>query len=829
LKSSIKIKLLVLISSLLLVSVGAYVYFALNIFLTDKTSYIYENTLSTTKLLAKDVEGIISKSTDEAFTLALMAEKNTGLVPSLLDLKSNTLMFEIRGEKRKKLFINSRAKELFKVGPEKLRQYSSDFAFESSKDIAIYNSSKYLGLPSLSILIKNNFNKEEYIYTISTGGLIDSFREHRNFENFLIDNKGNTLIGKNTFSKNSSKNLLENNALALSTKVMENSKDFLLSFYKVEHLGLIIISRISEEEAFKATYFLTKKSILFGLFLTALSLFIGLFFSNTITHPIKDLVEGTTKIATGEYGYQIQVKTNDEVKVLANSFNKMSLKVKDSILELKDANKKLDFLNKNLEKIVIQRTDELKQANEYLDAMINSLDQGLLVFDKNNICNPFFTKACVEIFDGSPSGKDFFNFIGIENKDELKTLRRWSQNLFKESIPFDSIAELGPAKLKLGDNREPKHITLDYYPMRNNESEGIENIVVVATDKTKEVISEKKLNIQKEEARRVVFIVENKLQFLSFLSEFERFNSRLSELAKAKDNLDLSQVKLMLHTMKGGASVFKFDSIAEKIHHAESKLMNNSQKDIKELLTKLVNSNQKSIDKEKFRLQQFLGSELVDGKRRREVKLENLVKFMKKIKQQDLINSFKELIYFIPIKDYFTGYDIFILEVAEKLDKEILPIHFQGGNILIDPTRYESLFQTFQHLIQNMVIHGIETPEERAELKKKEKGLVSITFLENSKSLTISFKDDGRGIDTEAIRELLTKKKIEGAEKFSKEQLCMHVFDEDLTTSNELNNLVGRGIGMSAIKKEIDKLGGNIKISSEKNIGTEFIFEVPLA
>jgi chemotaxis protein histidine kinase CheA len=62
----------------------------------------------------------------------------------------------------------------------------------------------------------------------------------------------------------------------------------------------------------------------------------------------------------------------------------------------------------------------------------------------------------------------------------------------------------------------------------------------------------------------------------------------------------------------------------------------------------------------------------------------------------------------------------------------------------------------------------------------------------------------------------------------TQETIYQYIFSDSFSTKESVSDISGRGVGMSAVKHEIDALGGEIKISSQKNMGTTFEFLVPL-
>jgi two-component system NtrC family sensor kinase len=84
-----------------------------------------------------------------------------------------------------------------------------------------------------------------------------------------------------------------------------------------------------------------------------------LFVWQVVGKPIRALEKGTEHLSQGELGYQIEVRSDDEVGDLANSFNSMSL-------ELRSAHQETVTWAKTLEDRVASKTRELKSAHEHM-------------------------------------------------------------------------------------------------------------------------------------------------------------------------------------------------------------------------------------------------------------------------------------------------------------------------------------------------------------------------------------------------------------------------------------------------------------------------------
>lgn len=88
--------------------------------------------------------------------------------------------------------------------------------------------------------------------------------------------------------------------------------------------------------------------------LIILSYFVTRFISNKITIPINKLIQTAQKISAGNFKHQVEVYTDDEVGILANTIQEMSFAIQER-------DRKLESYTQNLEQLVEKRTQELDQ------------------------------------------------------------------------------------------------------------------------------------------------------------------------------------------------------------------------------------------------------------------------------------------------------------------------------------------------------------------------------------------------------------------------------------------------------------------------------------
>lgn len=154
----------------------------------------------------------------------------------------------------------------------------------------------------------------------------------------------------------------------------------------------------------------------------------------------------------------------------------------------------------------------------------------------------------------------------------------------------------------------------------------------------------------------------------------------------------------------------------------------------------------------------------------------------------------------------------------------------EGGDLELDRSMPEQLFEPLLHLLRNAIIHGVESPEERARSGKPSEGHLRLTARMEGDFVFISFSDDGRGIDREGVRLALVKRQVWPAdEPLSDERLLQALFEPGFSTRPSADAMAGRGMGLNIVQTSVEKLGGTVTCEFTAGGGTAFTLCVPLA
>uniref|UniRef100_C6E3S7 Chemotaxis protein CheA n=1 Tax=Geobacter sp. (strain M21) TaxID=443144 RepID=C6E3S7_GEOSM len=181
----------------------------------------------------------------------------------------------------------------------------------------------------------------------------------------------------------------------------------------------------------------------------------------------------------------------------------------------------------------------------------------------------------------------------------------------------------------------------------------------------------------------------------------------------------------------------------------------------------------------------------------------------------------------LPIGATFSKFKRLVRDLSSELGKEI-ELATEGAETELDKTVIEKLNDPLVHVIRNSIDHGIETPEAREAKGKPRAGTIRLSAVHSGDSVLITIKDDGAGLDADAIRAKAVERKIISASaELSEKEIWNLIFAPGFSTAAKVTSVSGRGVGMDVVKQAIEGLRGTIDVKSSAE-GTSIMLKIPL-
>ncbi len=198
-----------------------------------------------------------------------------------------------------------------------------------------------------------------------------------------------------------------------------------------------------------------------------------------------------------------------------------------------------------------------------------------------------------------------------------------------------------------------------------------------------------------------------------------------------------------------------------------------------------------------------------------------------------IIDEFQEEIKrtrMLPLSTITVTFGRMVRDLARQQGKQIT-FTTVGGDTELDKRVLEQVKDPLIHLLRNAIDHGIEEPEDRKASGKPVEGHIILSASQQGNNIVIQVRDNGKGLDLNAIRESAVRKGLisqDESEKMHDEDVKSLIFQSGLSTSKIITDISGRGVGMDVVRKNVEDLQGILQVESEPCKGTIFTMTLPL-
>ncbi|WP_208726334.1 hybrid sensor histidine kinase/response regulator, partial [Corallococcus terminator] len=183
----------------------------------------------------------------------------------------------------------------------------------------------------------------------------------------------------------------------------------------------------------------------------------------------------------------------------------------------------------------------------------------------------------------------------------------------------------------------------------------------------------------------------------------------------------------------------------------------------------------------------------------------------------------------VPLATVFDAFPRAVRDIAKTQEKDV-DLVIENADIGVDRSMLADVRDALVHLLRNAVDHGLESPDLRQQMGKPATGRIRIRVRVDGDMLHIEVEDDGRGMDTDRLKQVAVNKRLLSpvqAAALSEREAIELIFRPGFSTREQVSELSGRGVGMDVVKRKVETLGGSVGVSSRQGRGTTITLRLP--
>ncbi|MBX9754301.1 MAG: HAMP domain-containing protein [Pseudomonadaceae bacterium] len=491
--------------------------------------------------------------------------------------------------------------------------------------------------------------------------------------------------------------------------------------------------------------------------------------------------------------------------------------------------------NRTLEERILLRTSELRQKTNDVSNMLQNMRQGIFTIVNGSVIHAEYSAFLTEIFETSEVANQrvspfLFDRSSVAGDVLNQVEATLDAMIGEDAMNFQFNSHLLVTEYtKLFDGGRTKILELDWNPVLDSD-ELIDKLMVTVRDVTELKALQLETEKQKEQLEIIGQILSvSKDKLLEFIKSSYEFMDENQALIGSNEEKDLEVIATLfrnMHTIKGNARTYGLNYITDSVHEAETTYSRlRSEEDFPWDQTELLEQLQaarlcvaryETIFKEK--LAGFTDEAGIDP-----AVLESISNAIDGINEMSQVNELKHSIQLIrnsintfryeSVGETLKGIIAAVPSIAKQLDKELPEILITDNFVRLSRDIVPMLRNVFMHVFRNSLDHGLESTAQRLAQGKAAHGQINLNVSLDADQVLFSFSDDGKGLALESIqRKAIANGQLTAEQVVSDEQIAELIFLSGLSTATEVTNVSGRGVGMDAIRKFLQKHHGNVQV-----------------
>lgn len=500
--------------------------------------------------------------------------------------------------------------------------------------------------------------------------------------------------------------------------------------------------------------------------------------------------------------------SSDRVDLLEMLSTQAAISIENAIL-YDDMEERVEDRTQALEAsltTIQEKQTDLANRNRDMRLVLDNVAQGLMTIDRAGRLSPERSRVVDEWLSPIRPGASFQEYFEQLDRSFSETFAVGFEMLLEDVLPEALAISQLPSALRKGD----RHFHLSYEPIKTGTD--LTGLLVVIDDVTEALLRARADAEQEEVLALCRHLTQQRSGLLGFFNEAEELTRVIGEAADSSPELRRS-----LHTLKGNAAMLGLSLLSSLCHEAEETLAAQT------FARQHVEPVLRRFGELRAALASLAGERAGEHIQVSREALRSLARQIDEGLPAREASRAVERLTLEPLGVPLARLGEYARVLAGRLNKGELVVRVDDGGLMGDPQRSTPLFATMIHLVRNAVDHGLETEPERA-AAHKQAPILTLSTSEEGADLCITVADDGRGIDWDRVR---AAAEARGLPTGSREALVEALFAPTISTRDVATAISGRGVGLAAVRTDVQRLGGRIEVATLPGQGTTFRVRVP--
>jgi HPt (histidine-containing phosphotransfer) domain-containing protein/PAS domain-containing protein len=498
--------------------------------------------------------------------------------------------------------------------------------------------------------------------------------------------------------------------------------------------------------------------------------------------------------------------------------------------------------NASLERRVAERTAQLRQKTNDIQAMLQNMPQGVMTVLPGGLIHPEYSAYMETIFGTHEiAGRNLMDLVftdtNLGSNDLSQVDAAVASCIGEDEMNYEFNSHLLVTEFdKTMPDGSRKSLALSWSPIADDNGV-VEKLMLCVRDvsELKRLASE--AGAQKRELEiigEILAVTQEKFQdFIDGSRTFVEENEALIRKAQGKDADTIGLLFRNMHTIKGNARTYGLQHMTNTVHETEQaydELRKNPQSEwqadallaqlaeVGALVDEYCKVNEQKLGRKgpgrRGNVEHFL---LI--KRDQVTHALELVRQANQADAQDVRATLAEvgrtlqLIGTDKMEHVLSGIVESLPSLARELGKEPPHVSIQDNGIMVTNQISGLLKNVFTHLLRNAMDHGLETSEARLAAGKPASGHIFLSMAVADGNLRVHLHDDGRGLAVAKIRaKAIENGVLDPSAHVSPEDVANLIFASGFSTADKVTEVSGRGVGMDAVRGFLRSEGGDVAI-----------------